>query len=567
MARKKKRKKGFKFLLGFIGILFAAFMIKIYMPNFTVVPAYKMFSGFGQEETGVVLGKEIIVMEYGPQVIEGEIFLPFDFAKQYIDPYLFWDEEAEKLTITTQNKVIRMQTDALTYYVNQEPLTLNMPLRKFGDMAYIPFSFLKNLFNVEACYNEENNIVIMDYTTEIKTTGEILSKNAPIRYEANIKSPILKKLIQGDKVRIFEESEDWLLVRSEDGVIGYMAKKHIGNIEEMEGKPVAQEEEKPSWKPVKGKINLVWDQVFKVESSEVPSKFEPIKGLDVLSPSWFEIENEKGDLKNIASEKYVNWAHSKGYQVWAMITNPFNDPDLTHKVLKDTNSRENIIKQLLAFSSLYNLDGINIDFESLKQETGEYYLQFIRELAPLLKEQGLVVSVDMYVPSGWTRHYNRSEVGKVVDYIMVMAYDEHWSTSPTSGSVASIGWVEQGIKNTLEEVPAEKVLLGLPYYTRLWEEEEVDGEIKVSSKAYGMSRGESILKERDIEPQWLDEIGQYYGEFKEDHKTYKIWLEEERSIEEKVKLVNKYNLAGVAGWKRGLEKKEIWDILFKYLKE
>lgn len=567
MARKKRKKKGFKFLLGIIGIIFIVFLVKTYMPNFKVIPAYKMFSGFGGEETGVVLGKDIIVMEYGPQVIDGEIFLPFDFAKQYIDPYLFWDAEAEKLTITTQNKVIRMQTDELTYYVNQEPLMLSIPLRKFGDMAYIPFSFLENLFNIEARYNEENNVVIMDYTTDSKTIGEVISKTAPVRYENSIKSPILKKLSQGDKARLFGEDDKWFFIRSEDGIIGYVDKKHIGNIEEIKGEPIKEEETKPSWKPVSGKINLVWDQVFKVESSEVPSKFEPIKGLDVLSPSWFEIENEKGDLKNIASEKYVNWAHSKGYQVWAMITNPFSDPDLTHKALKDTNSRENIIKQLLAFSALYNLDGINIDFESLKQETGEYYVQFIRELTPLLKEQGLVVSVDMYVPSGWTRHYNRAEVGKVVDYIMVMTYDEHWSSSPESGSVASIGWVEQGIKSTLEEVPAEKVLLGLPYYTRLWEEEEVSGEIQVSSKAYGMSKAESILKENKVEPVWLDEAGQYYGEFKEGNKTYKIWLEEEKSIEEKVRLVDKYNLAGVAGWKRGLEKKEIWELLYKYLKE
>ena len=269
---------------------------------------------------------------------------------------------------------------------------------------------------------------------------------------------------------LFDESGDWFYVRTERGIVGYISKKHIGNIKEVEGKAVVEEESFPTWEPVQGKINLVWDQVFKVESSEVPSKFEPIYGLDVLSPSWFEIEDEEGNLRNIASRRYVDWAHSQGYQVWAMITNPFSDPDLTHKVLSNTDSRENIIKQLLAFSSIYNLDGINIDFESLKKETGEYYVQFIRELTPLLKEQGLVVSVDMYVPSGWTRHYNRSEVGKVVDYIMIMGYDEHWSTSPKSGSVASIGWVEEGIKNTLKEVPNESHSRNSLLY-RLWAEE------------------------------------------------------------------------------------------------
>lgn len=542
-------------------------LVKKYMPNFSYISAYEAFSELSEGKVGLVLGKEIIAMEHSPQVIDGEIFLPFDFVRTYIDPYIFWDEGTQKLTITTQNKVIRMKTDELTYYINQEPLELQVPLRKFEEVPYIPFNFLKEWFNIEAAYYKESNMVVMDYTTETKIIGEVIKKNAPIRYENHIKSPILVKLSLSDKVRIFEEAGDWYYVRNEHGIVGYISKKHIGTIEEIEGKAVQKEESFPTWEPLQGKINLVWDQVFKVESSEVPSKFEPIYGLDVLSPSWFEIEDEQGNIRNIASKRYVDWAHSQGYQVWAMITNPFSDPDLTHKVLSNTDSRENIIKQLLAFASIYNLDGINIDFESLKKETGEYYVQFIRELTPLLKEQGLVVSVDMYVPSGWTRHYNRSEVGKVVDYIIIMGYDEHWSTSPESGSVASIGWVEQGIKNTLEEVPHEKIILGIPFYTRLWAEEEVEGEIKVSSKAYGMSRGEQFLKDAGVEPVWLEDAGQYYGEYTRGDVVYKIWLEEERSIEEKLKLVQKYDLAGTAGWKRGLEKPEIWKVLYKYLKE
>jgi spore germination protein YaaH len=542
-------------------------LVKKYMPNFSYISAYEAFSELSEGKVGLVLGKEIIAMEHSPQVIDGEIFLPFDFVRTYIDPYIFWDEGTQKLTITTQNKVIRMKTDELTYYINQEPLELQVPLRKFEEVPYIPFNFLKEWFNIEAVYYKESNMVVMDYTTETKIIGEVIKKNAPIRYENHIKSPILVKLSLSDKVRIFEEAGDWYYVRNEHGIVGYISKKHIGTIEEIEGKAVQKEESFPTWEPLQGKINLVWDQVFKVESSEVPSKFEPIYGLDVLSPSWFEIEDEQGNIRNIASKRYVDWAHSQGYQVWAMITNPFSDPDLTHKVLSNTDSRENIIKQLLAFASIYNLDGINIDFESLKKETGEYYVQFIRELTPLLKEQGLVVSVDMYVPSGWTRHYNRSEVGKVVDYIIIMGYDEHWSTSPESGSVASIGWVEQGIKNTLEEVPHEKIILGIPFYTRLWAEEEVEGEIKVSSKAYGMSRGEQFLKDAGVEPVWLEDAGQYYGEYTRGDVVYKIWLEEERSIEEKLKLVQKYDLAGTAGWKRGLEKPEIWKVLYKYLKE
>jgi spore germination protein YaaH len=240
---------------------------------------------------------------------------------------------------------------------------------------------------------------------------------------------------------------------------------------------------------------------------------------------------------------------------------------MTHEVLSSTEKREYVIKQILAFSALYDLDGINIDFENVGSDDGEYFVQFIKEITPYLKNQGLVVSVDMSVPRPWTEHYNREALGEIIDYLIIMGYDEHWSTSPESGSVASIGFVLEGVEDTLLSVPKERVILGLPYYTRRWREEIIDGEIVVSSKALSMSAAYNMLIENNAEINWDEVTAQYYGEYEISGILYRIWLEEERSIEEKVSLVQLYDLAGAAGWKLGLEKDEVWDVLYEYLKE
>ncbi|MDO9534165.1 MAG: glycosyl hydrolase family 18 protein [Bacillota bacterium] len=292
-------------------------------------------------------------------------------------------------------------------------------------------------------------------------------------------------------------------------------------------------------------------------------------GINVISPTWFHLRDEEGNLTNLADSSYVNWAHGKGYQVWALVSNNF-DRDLTAAVLRSSEKRERVIDQLLAFSALYNLDGINVDFENMYPEDRDNLTQFMRELAPLAREQGLVLSIDVTFISGnlyWSLIYDRAALADAADYIIVMAYDEHWGTSPVAGSVASLPWVERGLQRVLREVPADKLILGLPLYTRLWEIEYLEGGAeKVASRAYGMDRIQNILAEEGVQPVFNEESGQNYASFDRGDRHYKVWVEDLISLESRIDLAEKYGLAGVAAWRRGFESEEVWELFSRRLK-
>lgn len=531
----------------------------------------EIFPYYKKGKISVIMEEKNIDVRYRPKVHEENIYLPVDLINSYIDPYYYWDEKEGTLTYTTNNQVIRMKSEELTYFVNSNPLELDMPIMTFDtDMAYVPMGIIQGFSELQYSFNEEKGILVLDSGEQRYGESSVVKKEAQVRISPDIKGKIAEMLLLNDTVRVFGEIDDeWVSVRTDSGMLGYVKRNQLGTIREVypDIQPVETEVNPPMKLDIEGKINIAWHQVTNPTANNSISKvLENVDGLDVISPTWFAIKDSEGNISNLASKEYVGYAKSKGLSVWGLFSNDFN-PERTHDVLSSTEKREKVIKQILALVSIYELDGLNIDFERVAKEDGEYYVQFIRELTPYLKEQGVVVSVDMYVPSAWTAHYNRTELGKVIDYLIIMAYDEHWSTSPKSGSVASIGFVENGIVNTLKEVPKEKVILGLPYYTRRWREEEKDGNVQVSSEAYSMSRAKKILDDNGAEIVWLDDVKQFYGEYKQEAITYKIWLEEEKSIEEKAKLMEKYALAGAAGWKIGLEKPEIWGILKKHLRK
>lgn len=311
-------------------------------------------------------------------------------------------------------------------------------------------------------------------------------------------------------------------------------------------------------------IKIVWDQITNAKANDLESKKVPVNGLDVISPTWFAISNSQGDITDNGSLEYANWAHSMNYKIWGLITNSF-DAKITHDTLSNPATRTKMINNIVQLADKYNLDGINVDFESVAKEDGDYYLQFIKELAPVLKQKGLVVSVDMYIPKPWTEHYHMTEVSQLVDYVIIMAYDEHWSTSPESGSVASLNWVDQAMKDASAKVDSSKLIMGVPFYTRKWAETpNPDGTVKVSSVSMKMEEAYADLNSNNANIIWDENAGQYYGEYIKEGITYKIWLEDERSIEEKMKVAQKYNVAGVAAWKRGHEKQEVWNVINNY---
>ena len=414
-------------------------------------------------------------------------------------------------------------------------------------------------------YNEETNLVILDDTTIDRVVGIIVHNTAKVRTEPSIKSPILQTVYKDEQLMTYGSHEKWTKVRTLDGNIGYVHEEHVNFLKEISKEPLKRPEPYPIKNPVEGQIVMVWDQIGKNSSIDfASSKYSDMKGVNVISPTWLEFEDEKGNLTDNGKKGYVEWAHSQGYKVWPLMSHNFNNSKWTHEILSSTQKRDRVIEQLVNFVKKYNVDGINIDIESLQEKTGPYWVQFMRELYPIMGELGITVSTDIYVPSPWTIHYNRSEIAKVVDYLIIMAYDEHWSGSEEAGSVGSLPWVQLAIEQTLEEVPEEKVILGIPFYARLWYEDfEENGEFKLTSRALGMDAIKKELQNNDVMAIWDEATGQNYAEYEKEEETgtYKVWLEDEKSISQRVGLVRQYDLAGVSGWKLGLEMPKTWSII------
>lgn len=539
------------------------------LPNEKVVPAFE------EDKLNLVIEGNLITSKNQPKILNEEILLPIDIIKKYFDSNIYWDEKLKKVTVTTKDKVIRMKTDNLNALINNKPVTLNIPVSVDNGVVLIPIEFLADFYNIEISYLKENNVVVIDYKNSIRQIAEPISPDAVVRKGRSIHQPIVKKLsINPDKpddstLRVFEEYDKWYKVRTSDGTVGYIEKRFVV-VRRMLVKAVPQEEPKnTAWKPDKGKITLAWDAIYSKTTSYL--KESKISSLDVLSPTWFQVANDQGALINRADAKYVDWAHKNGYKVWALLSNDFQNAGMTKRFLNNTDARDNLIRQVLAYSALYKLDGINIDFENVNKEDKDALTQFMRELTPFLKEQGLVVSIDVTVPDGsdnWSLCYDRKALGQVVDYMMLMTYDQYWATSPKAGSTAQVTWVETNLKKVLDLVPREKLLLGLPFYTRLWKEEtNKDGKIAVSSiKPLSMDEAKKLIKDNVAQVKWDTQSGQFYAEYKKDNTQFKIWLEDDNSIDLKSALVQKYRLAGAAAWKKGDESQAIWGILDKNLK-
>ena len=520
------------------------------------------------------------MMQYNAIGEEEGLKLPLSIVKNIIDPMIVYEEPTGSVIITTDNKVIQLKTDQLTAMVNEKPISIRFSVEKVEEEVYVPMDPLLNYYDVDIRVSKETGAVFIFKAGDLIQWGKMKADNEhpehtnAMRLNATIKAPIVADLNIGERVMILgEEDNGWYEVQLENGYKGFVEKADL-QLDGIEYIPIQKKKEKPfiPWKPLGGKINLTWEQVERQTPST--ENIGEMPGLNVVSPTWFRLdENEDGTLyvRNLADPIYVKWAHDRGYQVWALFSNSFK-PDLTTKALASYETRLTMIKQLLSFAEMYNLQGINIDFENVYLKDKDNFTQFVRELTPFLHEQGLVVSVDVTIRGGsemYSLFADRRELGKVVDYMMVMTYDEHWGSSPVAGSVASLPWVEKGIVDIMREddVPASKLLLGVPFYARVWTEEWVDGQVKVSSSAKFMSGIQEIIREKNLEPQFLDDVGQHYVEYKEGEDTIKIWIEDEVSMKARIELVKKYDLAGVASWRRGYETPEIWDVIKDVLEQ
>ena len=516
--------------------------IKKYIPTKERMDLTEYYGQTGEDEMTVILGTDI--METKAVKSGDREYLPLDMVNTYLNQRYYWDSANQQILYATPSE--------LQYYPASGSGDSEVWLK--DDTVYLNLDFIKKYTDLDAyVYDNPSRIAIQHQFTSVNTVT--VKKDTSIRYRGGIKSPILTDVSKGTTLLYMEALEDWVQVATMDGYIGYVRKDTLSDMETKDFERDFQKEEY-TYLTMEDKVNLSWHQVTTQEANAyLADSIANISGVNVISPTWFYIQDTAGNIGNIASADYVSLAHERGLKVWGLIDN-FTADVSTTETLSQLASRQNIIQQLVQAALSVGLDGINVDFESLSEDAGPHFLEFLRELSIECHKNNLVVSVDNPVPEDFTSHYDRKEQGLVVDYIIIMGYDEHYVGSD-AGSVASLPWVEQGVQDTVTEVTPERTILAIPFYTRLWK--TTGG--AVTSEAIGMDEAQNVLSANAVEPVWDGSVGQNYATFEQDNSTYQIWLEDAQSIAEKVKLIPKYNLAGVAQWKLGFENSSIWQTI------
>lgn len=534
-----------------------------------------------EEEVAVIYNNERI--EDKGKLLNGVVYLRLDTVKNLINDRFYWDANENLLRYTTATDLISVPAESTSYTISKDSLSADHILVKAdAETAYIAIDFVKMYSDFAyEIFESPNRVVITTAWGNYTTTT--VKKDTELRILGGIKSPILADLKKGDELTILEELENWTEVITSDGIIGYVKSKNLGSTAVKTYTSDYIEEEFTHIKK-DFEINMAWHQVFnRSANSNISSVLQSTKGLNVISPSWFYLKDENGGIGSLASTDYVNYCHQHNVEVWALVSNfgaadqGLSNPDLT-TILTHTSSRDNLVNNLISAAIQYNLDGINIDFESVVPAVGDSYIQFIRELSLKCANNDIVLSVDNYVPTAYTAFYNRAEQALFADYVVIMAYDEHYSGSEP-GSVASIGWVTEGIENTLKEVPSDQIILGMPFYARVWSLTPAEGETlpeegtvidsftNFNISCYSASMGEQkrLVNANGAIPVWSDEVGQHYVEYKNGGSIYQIWMEDASSIEAKLKVMDAFKLAGGAFWKLGLEQSSVWDTIIKYI--
>ena len=478
-----------------------------------------------------------------------EVYIPLDVVNGYLNQRYYWDSANKKILYATPT--------SLTEEAASDQPGGNVWLKE--STVYLKLDYVKKYTDIDSyIYKDPARIAIQYKFSNVQTVT--VKKDTVIRYRGGIKSKILTKTAKDTVLRLMNEGEDWDQVATDDGYIGYIQKKKVSAADTTDYKR-SFKAEAYSYFTMDEPVNLAWHQVTSTDANNYfADTTQNMTGVNVISPTWFSVSDNDGNVSSLASGEYVMQAHEKGLKVWGLVDN-FSENMSTTTVLSNTAARQNLENQLVTYALKAGLDGINVDFESLREDVGIHFLQFLRELSIQCHENNLVLSVDNPVPEDFTSHYDRAEQGKVVDYVIIMGYDEHYVGSDT-GSVASLPWVEQGVKDTLAEVPAKRTILAIPFYTRLWK--TTDGGA-LTSEAIGMDQAQQAISDNGAETYWDKTTSQNYGTYEGDGATYQIWLEDSKSIAEKVKLIPKYKLAGVAEWKLGFENSGIWSVITENL--
>lgn len=535
-------------------------LIRRYMPSGEKMDGSEYFSLNDSSEAALVVNREL--KEEKAKIIDGRYYIENTVVGEYINGRFYWDEKNQVMLYTLPTEMFQISPDTTEYQTSQGVQSTDyVILRREGDSCYLDLEFIQQYTDMEyQTYDDPARLVIRtEWNEETMVTA---LKDSQIRQKGGIKSIIVDEIEEGEQLYLLDQMDNWSQVATEDGYTGYIRNEDISEPEQV---MFSHESTQPEYTSIQKdyKINLAWHQMTTADGNATLAEMVAgSQGINTISPTWFSIADNSGNITSLASADYVNQAHSMGMEVWALIDNFSTEVD-TLAVLSDTQARANIINQLMAQADAVGLDGINVDFESITEEQGPHYVQFIREISIACRNRGLVLSIDNPVPMPYSTHYNRREQGIVTDYVINMGYDEHHSGDTEAGSVASLGFVRQSIEDTLQEVPAEKVINAIPFYTRLWKEPYGGGNL--TSEVLGMDGASSFISENGMDVYWDSEAGQNVAMLDGEDGLYSIWVEDEQSIEEKMKLVQEYQLAGVAAWKLGFERDSVWPIIAQYL--
>lgn len=506
------------------------------------------------DDTQAALVVDDQVLESRGVAVEGEIYVDYRTVWDYFNSGFYWDAAQGTLMLT-------LPAGTVTWTVGDGSGAVI--LGEDGS-PYISAQIIRENSDIDMeIYQEPNRVVARTKWTGL--TAMNVTEDTQVRYRGGPKSEILTEVSEGDTVVFLEDLDGWTQVSTSDGYVGYVQSENLSESGEEAFTHTTEERFlfQGVTADVEGKINMGFHYIGGQEQNATLSEATAsAQGMNVIAPTWFSILDDTGALLSYADRAYVDQAHGQGLEVWGVIGDVNGTEVSTGEVLADTSKRAYIVQQLMQIAAETGMDGINVDFESIREETAPQYLQFLKELCAAAHAQGLVVSTDNFVPL-YTKYYKRAEQAKTVDYVVIMGYDEHTSSSEEIGSVASISFVEQGITDTLAEVPREKVINAIPFYTRAWT--EVFGETVPQSAALGMEEADAFVAEHGIATTWDASVGQNVGSAETGEARYSIWLEDEQAIEEKMKLIQKYDLAGVAEWRLGFERESVWGIIQQYL--
>ena len=527
-----------------IVVMAAMFMIVRYTPTKEKMNGYVFFNlDKSTDKTMVIIdGKQY--SDTGV-VTDGRHYLPQEFVADNINAGFYYDKESQAV-LYSDSSYMYTYMSGKNVYTDDTGKTYNTDYPVVIDIngeCFIAWEYIAEHTDCEYAYGSEPERINISIERENKQCVTVKKKSA-VRYRGGIKSPVLEYVQKGDRLVYEDDLDDWIKVTTATGYTGYIKKYETHNYNMKDDK-----------------VTLAWFQVSGVAgNSGIDNNIATASGVNVLAPTWYSVTDSSGSMSCYASAGLVNKMHQRGTDVWALVSDFDTNVDFA-ALYSSKKARTNMVNTLINDAEKYGFDGINLDFENIKSAYAKDYLQFVRELSIACERKGLVLSTDNYKPEAYNRCYNLKEQSRFVDYVIVMAYDEHYAGTD-AGSVASLPFVKEAVEATVQLVGKEHVIAGIPFYTRIWT--TTDG--NTTSRAVGMQAAVDQLNSDGQVALWNDDCGQYVASYTVGNSTRQIWFEEEKSIEAKMQIIQENNVAGVAGWKLGLEKSSVWSVISKYNK-